>query len=290
MRTAGLMPPSTATCPTPGHGAQALRHQRVGEVGERAQRDGVGRERQRDDRRIGRVHLGVGRRIGQVARQGGAGGVDGGLHVLRGGIDVAIESELQRDLADAEGRGRRHGGERRDLPELALQRRGHQVGHGLGVGARQLRRDLDGREVDLRQRGDRQPPIAEPAAEHHGERQQRGGDGPLDEGGGDAHSVELPSALRASPLRDLPPRGCGRLAVVGELCCVGLQAGAHAFAALHVGAELLDVRGAGRAEARTRFLLPCRRLRLLWSPQRSPARRALRRSRWRRPSGGRSRW
>ena len=53
----------------PRHGGQPLRHQRVGEVGERTQRDGLGRQRQRDDRRVGRVQLRVGRRVGQVARQ-----------------------------------------------------------------------------------------------------------------------------------------------------------------------------------------------------------------------------
>ena len=51
--------------------------------------------------------------------------------------------------------------QRRDLPELALERRRHQRRHGVGAGARQLGRDLDGREIDLRQRRDRQPPIAE---------------------------------------------------------------------------------------------------------------------------------
>ena len=205
------MPPCDRHVPNSGHGRQTLCHQRVGEVGERAQRYGVGCESERDDRRIGRVELGVGRRIGEVARQGGTCRVDGRLHVLRGGVDVPIESELQRDLADAEGRGRRHGGERRDLPELTLQRRGHQVGHGLGVRARQLRRDLNGGEVDLRQGGNRQPPIAEPTAQHDGERQQRRRYGAFDKGGGDAHSVEPPSALRASPLRDLPPPAAAAL-------------------------------------------------------------------------------
>ena len=144
-----------------GHRRQALGDERVGEVAQVAHRDDVGGQRQRDDGRVGRVHLRVGRRIGQVARQRRAGGVDRRLHVLRGGVDVAPEVELQRDLAEPVGARRGHGRQRRDLPELALQRGGDQRRHGLRVGARQLRRDLDGREVDLRQRRDGQPEIAE---------------------------------------------------------------------------------------------------------------------------------
>ena len=190
-----------------GHVAQPLGHQRVGEIGELAQRDGGRGQRQRHDRLVGRVHLGIGRGIGQVARQRRARGVDGRLHVLGGGIDVAVEHELQRDLADAVGGGRGHAGERRDLPELALERRGDQVGGGLGIGARQLGRHLDGREIDLRQRGDRQPPVAEHAAQRHGKAQQRGGDRTPDEGTRDAHCVVLPSAWRRSASAACLPPG-----------------------------------------------------------------------------------
>ena len=101
--------------PDARHRAQALRHHGVGQIGELAQRNGGRGERQRDDGRVRRVHLGVGRGIRQVARQRRARGIDGGLHVLGGGVDVAVEHELQRDLADAVGRGRRHGRQRRDL-------------------------------------------------------------------------------------------------------------------------------------------------------------------------------
>ncbi len=128
---------------------------RVGEVAQLAQRDGVGRQRQGDDRRVGRVHLGIGRRIGQVARQRRAGGVDGGLHVLRGGVDVAVEVELQRDLADAvrtlddvmaaAARDLRRTGVR------AAPSRAPPMVSGLAPG--KLGGHLDGGEVDLRQRG-----------------------------------------------------------------------------------------------------------------------------------------
>src|SRR5215470_11348821 len=78
-------------------------------------------------------------------------------------------------------------GERRDLAELALERRGDQRLDGVRARAGKLRRHLHGGKVDLRQRGDRQQPVAEPAAEHHGDAEQRGRDRPQDEGRGDGH-------------------------------------------------------------------------------------------------------
>ena len=118
-----------------GHRRQALGDERIGEVAQVAHRDDVGCERQGDDGRVGRVHLGVGRRVRQVARQRRAGRVDRRLHVLRRGIDVAPEIELQRDLAEPVRARRGHGRQRRDLPELALQRGGDQRRHGLRIGA-----------------------------------------------------------------------------------------------------------------------------------------------------------
>src|SRR5258707_1388083 len=48
-----------------GELAQSLRDQRVGDVAERAHRDGVGGDRQRHHRCVGRVHLGIDRRVRQ---------------------------------------------------------------------------------------------------------------------------------------------------------------------------------------------------------------------------------
>ncbi len=84
------------------------RQHRVGDVGELAQRRRARGQRQRQHRRVGRVHLGIGGRVGKVARQRRGRGVDAGLHVLRGRVDVAVEVELQRDLAEPEGALRRH--------------------------------------------------------------------------------------------------------------------------------------------------------------------------------------
>ncbi len=112
--------------PDAGQFAQPRRQLRVGNVAQLPQRDVAGGQRQRDDRRVGGIDLRVDRRIRQVARQRRARRVDRSLHVLSGGIDVAAEVELQRDLTDAERARRRHQRERRDLPEIALERRRHQ--------------------------------------------------------------------------------------------------------------------------------------------------------------------
>ena len=69
------------------------------------------------------------------------------------------------------------------------ERRGDVGGHGLGAGAGQGGADLDGREVHLRQRRHRQQGIADDADQQEGRRQQRGGDGPADEGTGEIHGV-----------------------------------------------------------------------------------------------------
>ena len=67
---------------------------------------GVGGQRQDQDRRIGWVDLAIGRIAGQVGRQLAAGGVDGGLHVAGGGVDIAVQIELQRDRGRAQRAGR----------------------------------------------------------------------------------------------------------------------------------------------------------------------------------------
>ena len=74
--------------------AELLRELGVDEVRELARRIAVGRERERQDRGVGRVHLGVDGRVGEVARQGRGGSVDRRLHILRRGVDVAREIEL----------------------------------------------------------------------------------------------------------------------------------------------------------------------------------------------------
>ena len=103
-----------------------------------------------------------------------------------------LRSNCSDDLADAERARRVHRRQRRDLAELPLQRRGDQRGDHVGARAGQLRRHLHGREIDLRQRGDRQREIAERAANQQRDAEQRGRDRPADEGFGDTHEMRLP--------------------------------------------------------------------------------------------------
>src|SRR5262249_4715641 len=82
---------------------------------------------------------------------------------------------------------RRHGGERRDLPELTFERCSDQSGDRVGAGAGKLGRDLDGGEIDLRQRRDRQQRIAEDTAQRHGDPEKRGRERTPDKGSQDRH-------------------------------------------------------------------------------------------------------
>ena len=146
-----------------GNLADLLRELGIGVVVHLGQGQGVGGDRQQQDRRVGRVDLAIGRRRRQIARQLAAGGIDGGLDVVGRRIDVAIEIELHDDRGGAEPAGGRRLRHARDLRELPLQRLRDRRGHGLGAGARQLRGHLNGREVDLRQRRDRQARIGDQA-------------------------------------------------------------------------------------------------------------------------------
>ena len=101
------------------------------------------------------------------------------------------------------------GGERRDLPELALERRRDQIGDGVGAGAGQLRRHLDGREIDLRQGRYRQPPIAERTADRQREPNSEVAIGRRMNGFETLICGKLPE-LAASASRLPPPKAAGR--------------------------------------------------------------------------------
>ena len=153
-RMAGFWPPLMVTRPTPGSWeifwARMVSARSCtlvsGSVSEVKARVSIGR--------VGRIDLAVDRRVRQVARQEGAGGVDGGLHLLLRDVDVEVERELQRDERGAERAGGRHLLEAGELAELALERRGHGRRHDLGAGAGIEGEDLDGRIVHLGQRRD----------------------------------------------------------------------------------------------------------------------------------------
>src|SRR3954470_12777279 len=103
-----------------------------------------------EDRRIRRVDLAVGRWRGERDRKLPRGRGDRRLHVLGGSVDIAVEIELQRDRGRAEGARRRYLRDAGNLAEATLERRRDRRGHGVGTGARKLRRNVYGRKIDLR--------------------------------------------------------------------------------------------------------------------------------------------
>ena len=118
----------------------ALRQQRLRVLVHDVQRQGRRAEGEVEDRLVGRVHLLIGGRRGHARRQLRGGLADGRLDVLGGGIDVPVEAELDRDVAEAEGARGRHGIDAGDGAELLLQGRRHRRGHRIGTGAREARR------------------------------------------------------------------------------------------------------------------------------------------------------
>ena len=107
-RTAGCCPPPTNTWPTPSTWDDLLGQHAVGGVEHLRQRQRFGRQRQDQDRRVGRVDLAVVGAAGQVGRQLGPRRVDGRLNVARGGRHVAVQIELQRDRGGAQRADGRH--------------------------------------------------------------------------------------------------------------------------------------------------------------------------------------
>ena len=80
-----------------GHLRELLRENRRRRVVHLSLRHRVRGQREDHDRRVGRIHLAVGRVAGQTARQQAARGIDRSLDVARGAVDVAAQVELQRD-------------------------------------------------------------------------------------------------------------------------------------------------------------------------------------------------
>jgi hypothetical protein len=147
----------------------------------------VRREREKQDRRVGRVELAVGRFARQVGGQLSRRGVDRGLDVACGAVDVAVEIEGQRDAGRAQVARRGQLGQPGNAPELALERGRNRGGHRLGARAGQLGGDENRGEVDMRQRSDRKEGIRHCACERDGDRQQERPDRPRNEWRGEVH-------------------------------------------------------------------------------------------------------
>ena len=89
-------------------------------------------------------------------------------------------------------------------PKRRSERGGHRRGHGLGAGARQGRVDVDGGEVDPRQRRDRELGVGGAAREKQRRGQQRSRHRPPDEGFGDVHGALVRSAPGRGSLGPAP--------------------------------------------------------------------------------------
>ena len=152
---------------------------------------------------------GIGAQRGGQIRMGGA---DRGLDVARGAVDVAADVELQHHLGRAHRAARGHLRDGGDGAQMPLQRRRHRGGHHFGAGARHAGADHDGGNIDIGQRRHRQQEQRAKAGQRQADRQQRGGDGAVDEQRDEVHA--LSSA-----------RGCrGRAAAAARAPCAQLPA------------------------------------------------------------------
>ncbi len=97
-------------------------------------------QHEQDDRLIAGIRLLVRRRRRHLRRQRARRAPDHGLHVLRGGVDVAAQIELQRDVGRALLARRVDVAQAGDARELLLERQRHGRRHRLGARARQRRR------------------------------------------------------------------------------------------------------------------------------------------------------
>src|SRR5581483_4700558 len=123
------------------HLREALLHDGGGGIIHLAAAEDLRGQRDDHDRRIGRVDLAPGWVHRKVGRKVTAGGVDGGLDVARGAVDVAIEVKLEGDASRAEITLGRHFIDAGDVAQLAFERRGDGGSHGFGRGAGQARGD-----------------------------------------------------------------------------------------------------------------------------------------------------
>ena len=172
-------------------------------------------ERKDHDRRVGRVHLAVGRIARQPGGQKAPRRVDRRLNVARRAVDVAVEIELHDDARRPERAVRGHLRNPGDAPERALQRGSDGRRHRLRArtGERSLHRDR--RKVHLRQRRHGQQLKRDRPGERDAQREERSRDRTVDEGCGKVHAGTAfirPArrrrvcrhALSAAPPRDAP--------------------------------------------------------------------------------------
>ena len=180
------------------HLRDALRDHGIGDVVHRARGQRLRGQRQHEHRRRRRIGFAEPRQRRQVARQIRQRGVDRGLHVARGAVDVAADRELQLDAGGAERTGRGDLVDAGDLAEPPLQWRRNRRCHDRGVGARARGGNPDRRKIDIGNRRHRQEDVGDDPDQKEPDRQQRGAHRPADEGLRDRCHYCIPSVAPAT--------------------------------------------------------------------------------------------
>src|SRR5258706_7932206 len=147
-------------------------------------RDVVRGQRKYQDRRVGRIDFSICGLAGKIGGKLAASGVDGGLNVARGRVDVAIEIELKSNARGAEAARGSHLRDAGNTAELALEGSGDGGGHSLRARARQTGAHANGWEIDARERSDRQETERDNTGKKNSNGDQRRGDRTSNEGRG----------------------------------------------------------------------------------------------------------
>ena len=117
----GPLPAADADEPDARKLRNFLRQRGVGQIFHFGKRQRGRSQREREDRRVGRIDLAVDRRIGQILRQQIGGGIDGGLHFLLGDVDVQVEPNCRVMMELPNGAGRGHLVQAGDLRRTAAR-------------------------------------------------------------------------------------------------------------------------------------------------------------------------
>lgn len=187
--------PDDLCAPHAGHRLQARLDETVGDVRELEEVVVVAGEREVEER------LGVGvllgdHRLEDLLRQPPAHARHLVAHVLRDGLDVAVEVELERDVAELLGAG---GGERAEPGhgvELLLQDVRDRRLHDARIGAAEKGGDGDDGRIDVRKLADGELRVTDRAEEHergaHHDGEHRAADGEI----GDLHAFTMDDVRR----------------------------------------------------------------------------------------------
>jgi hypothetical protein len=152
-------------------------------------RQGLGCQRQDQDRLVRGIEFSVGGIGPERRRQIDPRRVDCRLHVARRAVDIAADVELQHDLGVVDIAARGHLGDARNGTQMPFQRCRHAGGHGLRAGARYIGAYRNGGNVDIGIGRDRQHEIGHQPCQPQPQRQQSRGNAALDEDAGEIHSA-----------------------------------------------------------------------------------------------------